>query len=54
MSAIFSRVACVADAMCGSTSRFGARQQRVVARQRLGVGHVERRAGDLARVQRVR
>ena len=37
----------------GRRRRFGALQQRVVGRQRLGVGDVEPGAGDLAVVQRV-
>ena len=44
-----ARVAWVAEPMCGTTSRFGALQQRVVGGQRLGVGDVEPGAGDLRR-----
>ena len=54
MSAIRSRVACVAEPTCGTTSRFGRVEQRMIAGQRLGIGHVERGAGELARVQRAR
>ena len=44
----------VAEPMCGATIRFGAWQQRIVGGQRLGVGDVERGAGDLPVVQRLR
>ena len=53
MSAIAARVACVAEATCGTTIRLGASSSGSSARQRLGVGHVERGAGDLAVAQGV-
>ena len=43
-----ARVRTVAEPTWGTTSRFGASQQRVVGGQRLGVGDVERGAGDRA------
>ena len=54
ISAIRSRVACVAERDVGHHQQARRVQQRMVARQRLGVGHVERRAGDRARVQGAR
>ena len=52
-SAIRSRAARVAEPMCGTTIRFGASSSGSSARQRLGIGDVERGAGDLAGAQRV-
>ena len=52
MSAIAARVACVAEPTCGTTTRFGRVQQRMVGGERLGIGHVEAGAGDLALGQR--
>ena len=47
------RPALVADAMWGVTTIRGVVQQRVVGRERLGLGHVERRRADLTGVDRV-
>ena len=48
-----ARACRVAEPMWGTTIRFGALEQRVIARERLGIGHVERRTGDRALDQRL-
>ena len=50
MSAIRSRVAMRGRAEVRHHQQVRGVEQRVVAGQRLGVGHVERGAGDLARM----